>query len=117
MTFFSMVLSLLFLLELFLVHPTTAALVNRTIDDQYGDSVTKFMPIYSSQSWSQGNGSGSSLNVDPSARTPLLRPTKISLTFFPAQANDLTWHYIAVAPESNATVQSITLNFTGEFVE
>jgi hypothetical protein len=69
MSLFCRFLTLLFLLESLLVHPTTAALVNRTIDDQYGDSMTKVMPIYSSSSWSQGNdGSDTALKIDPCKR-------------------------------------------------
>ena len=51
------------LTHLVLVIPTIASLVNRTIDDEFGDSVTGAVPTYAPQGWLQGqNCTGCSFN-------------------------------------------------------
>ena len=83
------------LLILFLVT-TRAALVNRTIDDTDGDSVTRQVPIYQptvASPWAGASCVGCAIVPDP------------------ALAYDGTWHAATYHPE--LVNVNITFNFTG----
>lgn len=85
----------------FLLHslePIMAAgtVTNRTIDDNYGDSVTGVKPTYS-DSWNYG----------PDCTVCLVQPV-VSETF------DKSWHDVTASPDDTAA-RNVTLTFTGTY--
>lgn len=85
---------ILTLLTLLLVCTTQAVLVNRSIDDTYGDNVTGQVPVY------QPNGAWNGVNCSGC----FIVPNK-SLAF------DETWAYGSYNPGLNNI--NITFSFTG----
>jgi hypothetical protein len=84
-------------LLLLLVRSVTASLMNRTIDDQYGDSVTKLLPSYSPfAGWSQG-ANCSTCGAQPNT----------------GQAFSGTWHDSTHYP-SDTEPRIVSLLFNGE---
>ena len=71
----------------------SAKLVNRTIDDHYGDAVTGFLPVYEG-GWNYG----------PNCSACLARPE-------PADTFMASWHDSSASPWND--IVSVTLNFTG----
>ena len=98
-----MVLLAAFLIQVLRVHPGSAFLVNRTIDDKFGDSISQVAPLYlpSNVRWDQGN----------TCLGCLVNHTFVDVS----RAFDGTWHdstYSGIGyPE-----HSITFNFTGTAV-
>ena len=85
------------LTHLVLIIPTIASLVNRTIDDEFGDSVTGVVPTYAPQGWLQGqNCTGCSFNS---------RNVDISQVF------NGSWHSAMHIPGS--TDFNVTASFSG----
>jgi hypothetical protein len=92
------VLSVLTLLSV--LSPTLAVPQNRTIDDQRGDAVTGFMPVYQpAKGWSFG----------PECPTCFINAQKHVDT---ADIFDGTWHDTTAGP---GDVKNVTLSFTGAF--
>ncbi|KAI0779002.1 hypothetical protein BD413DRAFT_513499 [Trametes elegans] len=92
---------LLFLLLLVASPAAARAAVNRTIDDELGDSATGTKPVYSpAGSWSQG-AACAACRFAP----PLLDPTRV---------RNGTWHDATYSPGGPAL--TISANFTGSAV-
>lgn len=80
-----------------LVSHVLAVLVNRTIDDQFGDPITGIMPVYSPEAnWQQGATCGGCW----------AQPSKY-MTF------DGTWHDSTYFVTSGGPPHSITIPFNG----
>ncbi|KZP05462.1 hypothetical protein FIBSPDRAFT_877525 [Athelia psychrophila] len=84
----------------YLAHFSAATLVNRTIDDQFGDSVTRLMPNYSTiTGWSQGaDCTGCHISLNP------------GYTF------NGTWHDTTYIPAVNPSPASVNITFNGTAV-
>ena len=93
-----MIRTVYYIVLLLLVRSVIAALVNVTIDDQYGDPLTGFLPSYlPTDEWKQGaNCSACSVRPDP------------------AKAKMGTWHDATHLPNSSTKLSAINLRFNGE---
>lgn len=72
----------------------SAKIINRTIDDYYGDSVTGLQPVYDQGEWNYG----------PTCSKCTARPE-------PADTFMSSWHDSTTSPAND--IISVTLNFTG----
>ena len=94
-----------FLAFLLLITPTRSALINVTIDDHFGDSLTGFIPAYlpNDGSWHVGSPSEvcSDCHITPS-------------TLDVSQIYDHTWHDTTYRP--GQAPAEVTVNFTGSAV-
>ncbi|KAI0640165.1 hypothetical protein C8Q77DRAFT_114694 [Trametes polyzona] len=90
----------------------TATLVNRTIDDQYGDSVTGVVPIYSpSEAW----------NFGPTCSICLIYATHSPISGRGAEVDSTktfkgTWHDTTFQPKKSSAEHNVTITFVGQAV-
>ncbi|KAI8980570.1 hypothetical protein BD414DRAFT_549915 [Trametes punicea] len=117
----------LLLLPLHVIHPAVARAVNRTIDDELGDSVTGLKPVYSpATSWHQG-ASCTTCNIRPglvntarvfggtwhdSTAYPGDAPHTVSLTFEGTAV--YVFNLVANAVPRTATLANLTFCLDGE---
>ncbi|KZP05468.1 hypothetical protein FIBSPDRAFT_1004719, partial [Athelia psychrophila] len=107
---------------------SVATLANRTIGDQFGDSVTKVMPVYSTiTGWSQGAGcTGCHIQLDPlntfngtwhdTTYNPILfpEPPSVNITF-----NGTAVYAYCVVPntvQEATTLTNLTFLMDGQLV-
>ncbi|KAI0830829.1 hypothetical protein BC628DRAFT_1336777 [Trametes gibbosa] len=98
------------------VLSSTAALINRTIDDTYGDTITHTFPVYEpAEAWSRSDACQSCyIYPDNRQRPPI--PLGAGAAVDTAYVFNSTWHDTTYLAGNGSRPYTITVNFTGQAV-